>query len=85
MHDKHFRTKDGHEFSCATWDYNAREGWCTLVWDNAWGPSPAGPDGRVWFRDLESLTTETDRFSVDDVGNHTDLLERARQAGWDGS
>lgn len=74
MHDTRVKMKDGRTFCAPIWTYRPEDGYITLV----------GEGDKLYFRDMESCVTESDRISVKEVNVDVDVLAEARKHGWDG-
>lgn len=69
--------KDGRVFNGPIWEFKPKEGYFTI-------PSDETAPDRIYFRDVESAVTPTERRVVA-FGRDACELERARELGWDGT
>ena len=76
MHYTKVKMKDGTEHYSPIWKWRPKEGYFTLVSENA--------PKKIFLRDVESAVTENERVSINQVGVDRDELQRARKDGWDG-
>jgi hypothetical protein len=76
MHDTTVKMKDGRVFCAPIYYFRPTEGWMSLIDNDV-------PD-KLYFRDMESATTENQRMTKNNIGT-CDELERARGQGWDGT
>lgn len=75
MHDTRVKMRDGREFCGPLWTWRPEEGWFAIASDEA--------PPRINLRDVASAVNEGQRVSVNEVRD-VDLMERAREEGWDG-
>ena len=78
MHETVVKMKDGRMFCGNLWTWRPREGWFTLVGDDA------GPD-RIMLRDVAEAFTKEQRTAAPGITADRDELQRARKEGWDGT
>ncbi len=79
MRDCVVRMKDGQTWQGPLWTWRPKEGWFMLAGDR----EASGPD-QIFLRDVEEAT-QRGRWVNRNTITDTDLLERARQEGWDGT
>jgi hypothetical protein len=84
MHDSYFKMKDGSIYEGPIWESRMAEGWVSIS-DHASG----GDLVKIHLRDVEEAWDE-DRHSIEDRNkpggvSRLDLLEFARERGWDGT
>lgn len=73
MQDAIVKLKDGTEFCSPLWEFNPKKGFLRLV------------DGEpIRLKDIESATNKNQWIHWDTIKD-VDLLERARQEGWNGT
>lgn len=85
MHDTFVKMKDGRTFSGPVGKQNSEEGWLILWAQTEEDIKRTGhPEGKLYFRDMESCGTPDERIGPNKIGND-DLLARARRNGWDGT
>lgn len=75
MHYTEVVLKDGREFSSPIQKFRPEEGWVTFM----------NSEERIYLRDIESAVTPGDRVSLHGGIQDVDMLEQAREFGWDGS
>lgn len=74
MHDARIKMKDGREFRGPLWAFSPRAGFLSLAGDDA-------KAGHLHFRDMARAEQEI-RSGPDGEVKTVDLLERARNEGW---
>ena len=70
MNTTHVKLKNGREFDDVIEKYRPKEGYISFY-----------NNGKVFFKDVESMITENDRVSINKITDR-DELERAIEDGW---
>ena len=73
MHNAVVKMKDGTIYSAPLWTWRPEEGWMEL----------AGVNERIRLKDVLSAKNTGQRVSKTEVKD-VDMLEKAREEGWDG-
>jgi hypothetical protein len=76
MHDAHVKMRDGREFCGPVWTFNIIGGYLTI---------PSETVDLLYFRDMVSAVEKGGRETASTAGLDSDLLERAKKQGWNGT
>ncbi len=77
MHYSTIKLKDGRTIYGAIWTWFPKEGYFTVAGDEVYGTDP------IAFADIESAIEPNQRVSIKEIRD-VDLLQLAREGGWDG-
>jgi hypothetical protein len=77
MHDVRVKMRDGRIFVGPLWTFRAREGYFSIVDEEA--------PPQIRFTDVESAVNEDVRFNIRGEVRQVDLIDRAKKEGWDGT